>query len=387
MKIINVSSKKTITKFHKIPFNIYKNDKNWIPYIKQDIEKKFNIKTNKIYDGTNAERWIITNEKNELVGRIAAFIHPKTVNSFKQATGSIGFFECINNQDYANKLFDTAKTWLEKKGVQAMDGPINFGERDQFWGLLVKNFTAPPTYGMNYNPEYYISLFENYGFKIYFNQFMYHRDFSPAQQVFVKKSEKAINNSNIYCETVRGKQIEQIAQDFLTVYNDAWGKSRKDFKEMNFDFSLKVMKALKPIMDPDIMIFAYHEKRPVGFYINIPELNQIFKYVKGNMNFIGKMIFLYHKIKKTPTTMYGIVFGVSPDFQGKGVEGAMIKFAEETIIPLNRYKDTVLQWIGDFNPKMINVCENLGAKQYRNYSTYRFLFNKNIKFERAPIVD
>ena len=103
------------------------------------------------------------------------------------------------------------------------------------------------------------------------------------------------------------------------------------------------------------------------------------------MNLIGKLKFLWYKRFKKPDTMYGLVFGVAHDFHGKGVEGAMIKFAEETIVPLGRYKDTVLTWIGDFNPKMITVCENLGAKQYRTFSTYRYLFDRSIPSERATI--
>ena len=145
------------------------------------------------------------------------------------------------------------------------------------------------------------------------------------------------------------------------------------------------MKAMKPIIDPDIIIFAFYDDRPVGMYLNLPELNQIFKFLNGKMNLIGKLKFMWHKFRKTPNTMYGLVFGVSHDFHGKGVEGAMIKFAEEYIVPLNRYDDTVLTWIGDFNPKMLKVCENLGGKQYRTFSTYRYLFDRAKPFERATI--
>jgi hypothetical protein len=387
MRIEEVVDKKTIKSFHKVPFIIYKEDKNWIPNLKQDIEKKFQNKTNKIYDGKNAKRWIITDNSGKLAGRIAAFIHPKTVNIYKQPTGSIGFFECVNNQEFADKLFDSAKEWLKKQKIEAMDGPVNFGERDQFWGLLIKNFTSPPTYAMNYNPEYYINLFENYGFKTYFEQLMFHRDLKPAQDVFVKKAISARKDDEIFCENIRGKSVKTVAENFLRVYNDAWANTRKEFKEMTLDVALKVMKSLKPVYDPDIIIFAFKGKRPIGFYFNIPELNQIFKYVNGNLNFWGKIKFVFYKFLKKPTTMYGIVFGVASEFHGQGIEGLMIKFAEETILPLNRYKDTVLQWIGDFNPKMIRVCQNLDADLYRTYATYRYLFDRNKTFERAPIIE
>ncbi len=386
MIINEVTSKNFIKKFHKIPKIIYKNDPNWIPHIVTDIEKKFHIKTNKLFDGSNAKRWILFDDNENLIGRIAAWKHPKYFIKFQQATGGIGFFECIDNQKAADMLFDTAKKWLEEQGAEAMDGPINFGEKDQFWGLLIKNFTDPNTYGMNYNPEYYVRLFENYGFRVYYKQFMYHRMMAdPAQEVFVKKAENLRKDSKFECRNIRGLSLEQVAKDFMQVYNDGWGHTRKNFKKLELPVAVKTMKSMKSVIDPDIFIFAFYDNKPIGMYINLPELNQIFKHINGKMNLIGKLKFLRHKLLKTPTTMYGLVFGVAHDFHGKGVEGAMIKFAEETIVPMNRYKDTVLTWIGDFNPKMIKVCENLGAKQYRTFSTYRYLFDRSIPFERASI--
>ncbi len=386
MFLAEVKEKKTIKEFHTVPRIIYKNDSNWIPHLENDIEKEFHTETNSIFDGNNAKRWVLKDDANQLIGRIAAWKHPKYFNKYQQPTGGIGFFECTDNQDAANMLFDTAKKWLKEQGAEAMDGPINFGERDQFWGLLVKNFKDPNTYGMNYNPEYYVRLFENYGFKVYYNQFMYHRMMAdPAQEVFVKKAETLRKDPKFECRNIRGLSLEQVAKDFTQVYNDGWGHTRKNFKKLELPVAAKIMKSMKPVIDPDIFIFAFYDNRPIGMYINLPELNQIFKHVNGKMNLIGKMKFLRHKLLKTPTTMYGLVFGVAHDFHGKGVEGAMIKFAEETIVPMNRYKDTVLTWIGDFNPKMIKVCENLGAKQYRTFSTYRYLFDRSIPFERASI--
>ena len=83
--------------------------------------------------------------------------------------------------------------------------------------------------------------------------------------------------------------------------------------------------------------------------------------------------------------MVGIVFGVDRAYHGQGIEGAMIKFAEDTIVSKGVYTDTVLTWIGDFNPKMIRVCENLGAEVYRKLATYRYLFDRNQEFKRAPL--
>ncbi|MBL4594832.1 MAG: hypothetical protein JKX68_13615 [Flavobacteriales bacterium] len=386
MQIIAVKDKQTIKDFINLPWGIYKNDKNWIPHLKQDIEKVFDPQQNKAHANGKIIRWVLKDNNNIIIGRIAAFVDYKIADNFEQPTGGIGFFECINDKEAAFLLFNTAKKWLQSNKMQAMDGSINFGEKNMFWGVLVENFTDPNSYGMNYNPEYYKTFFEEYGFKTYYKQFMYKRDLNvPAQQIFVEKSENIMSNGDYSITNVRGMSIDKLAENFKTVYNAAWG-GHDNFKVLSSKNANKIIKALKPVYDKDIIVFVFYKGTPVAFYVNIPELNEIFKYVNGNLNWLGKLKFLYHKLKKTPNTMVGVVFGVDRDFQGKGIEGAMIKWTEENIVTLGRYDQTVLTWIGDFNPKMLKVCDNLGANIYRTYITYRYLFDREKEFKRCPIV-
>jgi GNAT superfamily N-acetyltransferase len=136
-----------------------------------------------------------------------------------------------------------------------------------------------------------------------------------------------------------------------------------------------------------LLIFIRYDERPIAMYISLPELNEIFRYVNGDLNWIGKLKFLYHKWRGTVKTMTGIVFGVAKEWQGKGIEGALIVIGEKTIVDKKLYKDTILTWIGDFNPRMIKVCENLGAANYRTLATYRYLFDRSVPFERHPILE
>lgn len=387
MQIIEVTNKQTTQDFLNLPWLIYKNDKNWIPHIKQDIEKVFDPKQNKAHTTGKIIRWILKDHQNKTIGRIAAFINYELAESFKQPTGGLGFFECINDKTAAFKLFDTAKEWLQQHGMEAMDGPINFGEKNMFWGLLAENFTEMSSYGMNYNPPYYVNLFEDYGFQIYYKQLMYKRDMkTPVNDLFAEKSERIFQRKEYSIANVRKLSLDQIAANFRTVYNDAWG-GHNNFKDMTLKTAREIMQTLKPIYDKDIMIFVYYKDSPIAFFINIPELNEIFKHVNGNLNWWGKLKFLYYKWKIQRTTMVGIVFGVSRKFQGRGIEAAMIKWSQDNIVPLNRYQQTVLTWIGDFNPKMLKVSENLGAKVYRTYHTYRYLFDRSKEFERCPILE
>jgi len=384
LKIVddNVSAQQWL----EVPKTIYAADSNHIPHIKQDIEGIFNPSKNKLFSQGNATRWILLDSTAKPIGRVAAFFSKKYSDAQNQKTGGIGFFECIEDDRAAELLLQTAIDWLKEQQVEAVDGPINFGEKEAYWGLLIENFTDMGSFRMNYNPPYYKRFFENFGFQIYYEQLCYKRDLHvPAQEVFVRKSQQLLQDNSFRVTNARGKNLEQIASDFVTIYNSAWAV-HGGFKPMKIEQARKAIQAMRPIMDRDIMVFAYHNDKPIGFYINLPEVNEFMQHVDGSMNAWGMLRFLYYKLFGKRQVMVGIVFGVDKEYHGRGVEGAMIKYCEEHIVTLNRYHETILTWIGDFNPKMIHIAENLGASLYRKLATYRLYLDKSLPFERHPMM-
>ena len=170
--------------------------------------------------------------------------------------------------------------------------------------------------------------------------------------------------------------------DFAKIYNEAWSKypgvSKLELSQAKLLFA-----QLKPILDEKILWFAYHNNDPIGFFISIPEMNQIFKYVNGKLDLIGKIKTFYHlKIKKSCKKMIGLVFGIVPKHQGKGVDGALIMASRETIQEKLGYEDMELNWIPDFNKSMIRVAEQVQVKLGKIHHTYRYNFDRTIPVER-----
>lgn len=385
MKIVEVNDKKSAQEFLKFPIRLYQDEPNWIRPLDKDIEGVFDESKNKTFRNGKCIRWILKDE-DKVVGRIAAFVNNKTANKDNdQPTGGIGFFECENNQEAANELFNASKKWLEENGMEAMDGPINFGTRDAWWGLLVDGFEREPNYQCNYHFPYYQELFENYGFNIYFKQFTFGRNtFDPLDKRLHEKAEMASRDKNYSFRHIRKKELSKFAEDFRTVYNDAWARHAGVPKMTELQAS-SIFKKMKPIMDEKIIWFGYYKDEPVGFYINIPEINQVFKHVNGKLNLLGKLIFLYHKLRKTSKKMLGVVFGISPDHQGKGVDGALIMATREMVQEkYKRYPQLEMNWIGDFNPKMLRVVDQVGGDVVKTHHTYRYLFDRNKPFKRMP---
>lgn len=381
MNIIEVNSKKDKKDFIQIACSIYKNEKNWIRPLDKDINSVFDPKTNKAFRKGDVKRWILKNN-NETIGRIAAF-YSSTNDKEKLRVGGCGFFECIDDEEAAKMLFDTAKNWLEKKGYNSMDGPINFGERDKWWGCLVEGFDIEPNYLQNYGKAYYQKLFENYGFQLLFRQLTFLKKVrTPLSEKLSLKAERALRDPNYNFKTLEKRNIQKYIIDFTKIYNDAWSKypgvSKLELSQAKLLFA-----QLKPILDEKILWFAYHNNDPVGFFISIPEMNQIFKHVNGKLDLFGKLKTFYHlKIKKSCKKMVGLVFGIVPKHQGKGVDGALIMASRETIQEKLAYEDLELNWIPDFNKSMIRVAEQVQVKLGKIHHTYRYNFDRSIPVER-----
>ena len=257
MQLIPVEDKATIRQFLEVPVRLYKNDPCWIRPLDKDVNDVFDPKKNKAFRFGEIKRWILMDSDENLIGRIAAFVNKKYKTKGDDVpVGGIGFFECINDQDAADLLFDCAKHWLIQHGMEAMDGPINFGERDRWWGLLTKGFEEP-LYCMNYNLPYYVELFENYGFQLFYKQMCFKMD---ADKPLTKKIQErhAVYefNPDFSSEHIQKKQLEKYAGDFSTIYNKAWA-GHGGLKQMTKEQVVFLFKKMKPIMDEKIVWFAY----------------------------------------------------------------------------------------------------------------------------------
>ncbi len=382
MKLSEVTNAEQAKRFILFPVELYKDDPNYIRPLDADVEGVFHSKTNKYCNDDTTARWLLYGDDDKVIGRIAAFVNASTSSIYEQRTGGLGFFECINNKEAAFKLFDTARTWLKEQGMEAMNGPVNLGSRERWWGLLVDGF-HPPCYCSNYNPPWYRNFFEEYGFKLFFKQYTYLRTISrPLKDIYYKIADRIRRNSDYSFKTIEINRIQKYIDDFHQVYNEAWinhegvsSMSKADVHDL-FD-------TLKPVIDEKIAWFTYYRDQPVGFFLCIPELNELLvRYANGKPTIATKLRLLYNKLTGSCKTMYGLIFGMIPSFQKKGLEVAMIVAAEEYLKKHSSYRYIQMNWIGDFNPRMMSVAEQIEAEVYKTHTTYRYLFDRTIEFRR-----
>lgn len=384
-----VRTKQDEREFLDLPKRIYRGNRNWVCPLDDDIISVFDPKRNEMFVDGEAIRWLAYDRNGEVVGRIAAFYNRETAALNDQPTGGCGFFEAINDQELANTLFDAARMWLASRGMEAMDGPVNFGPRDSWWGVLVQGYEFQPLYANPYNPPYYKELFENYGFQNYFNQNTYiWRVYNDDINALVHERAKRIMSTPGYrFDHIDMKHLDEAAESFRLIYNKAWALFT-GVKPMDKDEAQHLVNTLKPIIDPNIIFFAYFNDEPIGFFIMVPDLNRLIGKFNGKLNWINKLRLMWDlKVRKSCDRIFGIIFGITPEFHGKGVESGMMRYILETYIRTNKnhYKTIEFAWIGDFNPVMNRMIETyVCATKHKMHTTYRYLFDRTKEFKRCP---
>ncbi len=388
MKIRPVVTEADAREFIMFPVRLYSGSPHWIRPLDVDIEGVFDQEKNKTFRFGEAIRWLLSDDAGKTIGRVAAFTNSRTATKGNnQPTGGMGFFECIEDRKAAFALFDQCKEWLISKGMEAMDGPINFGSRDRWWGLLVTGYDSDPNYQCNYNFPYYKDYFEAYGFKTYFEQYTFRRTVvGPLAPRLHEKADRLAKNPDYSFRHLEKSELVKLPEYIQAVYNKAWS-NRAETPELTLQQSKLLVKQMKPIMDNRLLYFGFYKGEPISFFLSLPEINQIFKHVNGKLNLIGKVKFLWHSILKTNRKAFGVLFGIVPDHQGVGADGAMILAARKVLQDqYKRYDVYEMNWIGDFNPKMIIVVEQVGGERVKVHITYRKLFDESKPFVRHPIL-
>jgi GNAT superfamily N-acetyltransferase len=381
MKLIEIT-RKNFRSFHDVGRFLYKDDPNWIAPLDMEVENIFTPAKNQLFVHGEAIRWILTDDSGQPAGRAAAFIDHRKAEKSDIPSGGLGFFECADDQDAAFMLFDAARDWLAERGAKAMDGSINFGENFSNWGVLVEGFMQQG-YGMPYNKPYYQKLFENYGFKDYFQQLSYHFDIlQPWPERMVKFSEYLASRPGYTFRHFEKKDARRYVRDLVEVVNLTWSDYMENFTPFTENDLNGILESARPILVDEFIWFAYKDGRPVGVVVAFPDVNQVLAHFNGRLNFWKGMKFLRLKNGRTINRNRVLLAGVIPEFQNSGVIAALfLQFAKATR-DKGWYREIELSWVGDYNPRMRKVYEQIGAVPVKKHITYRYMIDPSVPFAR-----
>jgi len=378
MQVIEATNKEVFTEFVEFPKELYKSDPYWIPYSVFDVKNLFDPQKNHFLKHGCCNQWILVDKSGKTIGRIAAFINREKINGTHLPVGGIGFFECVNDNDCAQLLFNTAREWLKQNGMQAMDGPINMGENLNYWGLLVDGFKSP-SLGMNYNFPYYEKLFDSYGFEKLYDQYTNLLDATvPLPERFAKIADRVMNNPKYKFRHIEKSHFDHFAKDFQEIYNDAW-VDFENFTPIQMDTITETFNQMKPILDEKIIWYAYCNQEPIACVICLPDVNRILKKLDSHFDLFNKIKFVWYKRTVEIDRLRIVLMGCKKKFQNHGIESALIRCLQLEVLPRKTIKEVELAWVGDFNNKMMAIHEATGARKDKVHRTYRYSFNGTLQ--------
>jgi GNAT superfamily N-acetyltransferase len=309
----------------------------------------------------------LAEKDGKLAGRIAAIKNDLHIEYHKENVGFFGFFECIDDQEVANALFDTAKSWLKAKGLTCMRGPANPSSNDE-WGMLFEGFDDAPRLLIPYNPKYYLKLCENYGFKKAIDLFAYkiENDKILKSDKLKRVAELAAKRSGIVIEELNLKDLVNELKKVKFIYNKAWAPNW-GFVPLTEEEIDAMAEDLKQIAEPSLVLFGKINGELVGFTLVMLDYNAIFKQMNGKLFPFG-FLKLFTK-KKDIKWARIITLGFIPEYQKRGLDAVFYNEIVHRAAKLGIYHGEA-SWILETNDMMNKGAEVMNAELYKKYRVF-----------------
>ena len=371
VEIKKVDTKTDLKKFIDFPHDLYADDPNYVPelYISQ---KDLLSKSHPFFKHSKADLFLAYQE-NRIVGRVAAIRNNNYIDYTGNEIGFFGFLEFEDNKEVSQKLLNHVVDWVKNEGLKGIMGPENYSTNETC-GTLIAGFDTPPKVMMPYNKTYYPKHLEKFGFTKAMDLLAYrfHQEgFTDRLRRMALLIEERLKRQNITIRKFRVKEFKEEVAKIKSVYNSAWEKNW-GFVPMTDEEFAHSAKDLKQIFDPDFLLIAEQDGRPIAFSLTLPDLNEVFIKIKRGRLFptgIFKLLLGKKKIKGIRI----ITLGIIERYRKLGIDAYFYFRAYEDAI---RKGITVGEssWILENNEMMNRAIININGELYKKYRIYKLDF-------------
>lgn len=364
MEIVPVSDGRGLDRFIAFPYDHYRDDPLWVPQLRRDVRTLLSPGKNPFFEHAEAH-YVLARVNGKVVGRIAAIKNDAHTREHQDKVGFYGFFESIDDQAVANALFDTAAAWLRQRGFDTMRGPMSPSINDEC-GLLIENNGMPPSLMMSYNPPYYRGLHQRYGFTKAKDLLAYEGGGAAPPERLLRLAGRVAERAGITLRPLDIKRFTAEVELVKALYNRAWEKNWGfvPLTEAEIDH---LAKQLRPIVVPDLVVFAERAGEVVGFGIGLPDFNLALLHNRSGRLFPGILKVLWHarRIHRARVLLLGVI----PELRGRGIDGVLYHWVWNNCV-----KHGMPQgeggWILEDNAPMTKAAEQLGFQRSKVYRVY-----------------
>lgn len=357
--------------FLGVPERIYVNDPYWVPPLRSSVAKQF-APTNPFFEYGNLQQFIAVSQEVkgfQVVGRIVAAVNQRLIKREGQNVGLFGFFECVQDFTVAQALLDAGCRWLREQGMTLARGPIDLSTHNNCL-LLVDGFDSPPMVMMPYNPPYYPEFMERDGWYKAKDAYAYDFPLNKPLPAEFEKGYRIACKSGVSFRPLRtkGNAFEEDAKSIYHLFNRAFANNWSSTPRSEAEF-LEEARDLQNLVDPDIFQVAEYNGEMVGFFMGLPDYNIPLKYVRGRLNWLGILKFLWYRRQIDRARIIAICS--LPEYRRKMVPLALIYLGMQGGTKKGKpYKTAELSWAYEDNIPSRKVIEASGGKIYKTYRIY-----------------
>jgi GNAT superfamily N-acetyltransferase len=367
LEVRPVQSRTDLTTFIKLPWRLYRNERNWVPPLVFERRQFLDRRKNPFFQHAEAEYFLAWRD-GRAVGRITAQVD-RHFNEFQDNEwGMFGFFECEEDPEAAAALLATAESWLRARGRDRMVGPMSFTTNDEC-GVLIEGFDQLPTILTDYTHAYYPELLEGTGLTQAMDLFMWHLDVSDrsrVNQAIWDIAERVESKHGVVCRHFRKKDLDAEVDRFLEIYNAAWEKNW-GFVPLTEPEVRHYAKQLKPLLSEDWAMVAEKDGETVGAALTLPDFNQVLVRMNGRILPFGWAKFLWYRRKVDRVRVFAL--GVKREWQHTGIAAKLYEMHFDSAARTPQ-RGGEMGWILETNKAMNRAMEGMGGHIVRKYRVY-----------------
>lgn len=368
-----VETEKQLREFVKLPWKVYRNDPNWVPWLYFERLDFFNKKKNPFFDHAEAD-YFIARRDGIAVGVIAAILNHRHNEFQQQNVAHFGIFEVLDDQEAALALLQAACDWAGRRGVERIVGPMNLSTNDEC-GTLIQGFDSPPVVLTTYNPPYYVGFLEKAGFEKAMDLLAWHTEVDRIVNELPPKVERVVKRVQqrygLQIRPINLKDWDNEIARIKKIYNSAWERNW-GFVPMTDEEIDHLAENLKLILDPELVFIVETGGEAVGFSLSLPDVNQPLRRIRPGpsrlSSYLGAARMYFQRYKTDTVRVFAL--GVMEKYRARGVD-ALLYFETAKAAQRRGYENAEASWILETNDMMNRAIEMLGAEVYKKYRIYQ----------------
>jgi hypothetical protein len=367
---LDTENKSQVKRFVEYYYDLYKDCPQWVPPLFVDAYLPLNRKKHPFFEHSNGDFYLALRD-GEVVGRIFAGENRLYNECHKTKKAQFYFFDCENDQQTANALFDAAFDWTRAHGLDTVVGPKGLSPFDGY-GILVEGFEQRQMMTMmNYNYDYYPKLVEAVGFEKevdFVSCYLPSEAFKIPERV-ERIAQRVMQRGNLYVKKFKSKkELLGWADRIGRTYNETFINNWEYYPFTQGDVNYAIQNVFM-VADYRLIKIIMHGDDMVGFLFAFPDVSAALQRAKGRLFPFG-IVDIMLEMKRT-RIVSGNGMGVMPTHQGTGGNALLYYEMGRTMLDFKQFEHVEMTQVAETTHQMRADLKNLNGVEYKNHRVYR----------------